>query len=477
MRKKLARILLFTCAAQIFFAGVVVQGEARDLTDVFVRAFSFNALGADTTLSAKAVAPAFSAGTAEAIRQVPTTSGAPSFVYRLNQTTDIFERLTGVPGALFSERSLTLGKGQFDFSIGGSFVDFSALNGKNLTNIKSPALLNDVFSEEGIAVGQLPTGETLFAAPSSGAVIHTRIDLHAHSIVPTVRYGVTDRLEIGLSIPIVNTFLRVSNELVRVVDLDPSSARFLFARDQHGNEIPIGFVDLAGNPLDFSRAPFVKSLRPSSSLRKAAGHATGIGDIAVHAKYHLWRNGLGGAALGLNLQLPSGEVRNFHGTDEPHLSTFLYLSQVLWSRLEPRLNAGLDINVDDVDRSSFLYTIGGTVLVDKKLGFIIDFIGRSEFSRLSTRISKKGIYQGAALIGNPRTCTHERPCFINVAKGPIEFPFFPERIKRNDIVYFSFGFRYALTASGTIFFGGLAPIGNDGLRADFVPVGGIEYTF
>lgn len=197
----------------------------------------------------------------------------------------------------------------------------------------------------------------------------------------------------------------------------------------------------------------------------------------MHAKYHLWRNGLGGAALGLNLQLPSGEVRNFHGTDEPHLSTFLYLSQVLWSRLEPRLNAGLDINVDDVDRSSFLYTIGGTVLVDKKLGFIIDFIGRSEFSRLSTRISKKGIYQGAALIGNPRTCTHERPCFINVAKGPIEFPFFPERIKRNDIVYFSFGFRYALTASGTIFFGGLAPIGNDGLRADFVPVGGIEYTF
>jgi hypothetical protein len=82
----------------------------------------------------------------------------------------------------------------------------------------------------------------------------------------------------------------------------------------------------------------------------------------LRTKYHFWRSEAGGGALGLNLQLPTGEVRDFHGTEETHLSTFIYLSQVLGERVEPHLNVGLDFNIDDVDRSSVVYAVGATLL-------------------------------------------------------------------------------------------------------------------
>src|SRR6266850_3420545 len=102
----------------IFPPYVLSQSEAKDLTDVLVRGFSFSVGGLDTTASAKATAPAFSAALAQAVARVPVASGAPSFIYRFNPAVDIFERLTSVPGPLFSERALTLGRGRFDFSVG-----------------------------------------------------------------------------------------------------------------------------------------------------------------------------------------------------------------------------------------------------------------------------------------------------------------------------------------------------------------------
>jgi hypothetical protein len=355
------------------------------------------------------------------------------------------------------------------------------LNGTDLDNIRSPALLGEV-DDEGIPVGQPPpgvelgAGEELFTSLTSLSLIRTQIDLQAHVISPTLRYGLTNNWEVSLSIPIVNTSLRVRNETVRVVDLDPASARFLFTTDTQGNFRPLGFFDPDGNPVSDESLPFIRSQRPSESLSRAAGSATGVGDITLRSKYHLYRSELGGAALGLKLQLPSGEVRDFHGTDETHLSTFWYFSEVLWERFEPRFSVGVDFNTDDVDRSSFLYTAGGTLLIGTKLGLVVDFIGRSEFGRFPARIPPEGIFPGATLNRVPETCTAEQPCFIDPDRA-VPFPFFPEKIKRNDIADFAFGLRYVLGTSGTIFLGGIVPINDDGLRADFIPSGGIEYTF
>lgn len=396
---------------------------------------------------------------------------------RLARISFTLERSTGVPGPLFSERALSLGAGRFNFGVGYSFIDFSELNGTNLDSVTSPALLNEVRTR----TEAVQRDDGLFLAPALFSTIRTRIALNAHLTVPALRYGITDKWDVSLAIPIVNTFLKVRNDIVPLVDVDPDVARFLFRRDEQGNVVPIGYVDAQGQLISsVFQLPLVKSRRSPRLLAKAAGGATGVGDISLRTKYNFWQSEAGGAALGLSLQLPSGDERDLHGTGETHLATFLYLSQILWERFEPHLNVGVDFNVDDVDRSSFLYAVGASVLAWRQLGLLVDFIGRSEFGRFPVRVPQEGVFLGSFLNGRPEQCTKEQPCFPDRSQGDQglrSFPFLPARIKRNDSADFSFGLRYVLGTSGSIFFGGLIPLNDDGFRADFIPSGGIEYTF
>jgi hypothetical protein len=494
--------LLVTVQA-LFLACILPQSQARDLTDVLIEGFSFQLFGKDTTAETNAVGPTYAAALSAAVapavtQEFPLASVAPAFTYRFNPATDVFERSTSVPGPLFSERALTLGKGQLNFGVGYSFIDFTELNGTDLGDIRNPAPLTETITDPTdptdpkIVMGSLPNGELVPFGPVVISQVRSRIDLQAHVIVPTLRYGITPYWDMSLTIPIVNTFLRVKNGLVRVLDTDARVPFRCERCDVHEKPDPLDVgIDREGNRFGTGTAVvgFWKSRRPPITLSKAAGSATGVGDVALRTKYHFWRTETGGAALGLNLQFPTGEVRNFHGTNETHLSTFLYLSQVLGDRFEPHLNVGVDFNADDVDRSSFLYAVGGTLLVGRKLGLIVDFIGRSEFAKFPVpTVSNPLEFQTAVFLSKlPATCTAAQPCAL---KAGTEFTvknrklenqesFFPPPVKlrRNDVANFTFGLRYALGTSGSAFFGGVVPLNDDGLRPDFIPAGGVEYTF
>jgi len=127
-----------------------------------------------------------------------------------------------------------------------------------------------------------------------------------------------------------------------------------------------------------------------------------------------------------------------------------------------------------VSRSSFLYAVGATLLVWKNLGLVVDFLGRSEFEGLDAQVPASGFYKGVVFNKPSNTCTAASPCFIS---NFVSTPFLPIKIERNDIVDFSFGLRYTIGTQGSIFFGGLIPLNDDGFRADFIPSGGVEYTF
>src|SRR5262249_15999308 len=83
--------------------------------------------------------------------------------------------------------------------------------------------------------------------------------------------------------------------------------------------------------------------------------------------------------------------------------------------------------------------------------------------------------QGFVLDGAFNTCTSDKSC--RVRPGTVSVPVFPGHISRNDIVDFSFGVRYVLGTSGSVFFGGVVPLNDDGFRSNFIPSGGVEYTF
>ncbi len=494
---------VLTFVFQIFSLGSLPKSEARDLTDVLTQGFSIGRelIGlADPQSSPRAVAPAFSAAVAQAVvQEVPLASVAPAFTYRYNPALRLWEPSSRVPGPLFSERALTLGKGQLNFSVGYSYVDFSELNGVDLDDLRSPGLYGGLVSDsdnDRVRLEELPDeirnleryqlspDEDPYRYRYSTFLLRTHIDLQAHIAVPSVRYGITGNWDISLSIPIVNTFLRVKNEKVQELDIDLSKAGFLVAVDRNnGRRRNLDLFADGDNhliPIDESegrkRLPHVKAQRSSVARIGAAGSATGVGDIILRTKYHLWHTDSGGAALGLNLQLPSGEVRDFQGTDETHLSTFVYLSQIFGERFEPHLNLAVDFNTDDVDRSSFVYAAGASLLVWSKLGLVVDFLGRSEFAGIPVHVPETGQVKGLVPDVKPDSCTAEKPCTFGLDRIQ-RFSFFPAKIGRNDIVNFSFGLRYVLGTSGSVFFGGIIPLNDDGFRADFIPSGGVEYTF
>ena len=466
--------------------GGPLSTEARDLTDVFAAGIGVNAFSFNPDVAAE-IAPAISGAVGQAVtQQFPLTSVSPAFTFRFDPTLNLFTPNSPVSGPLFSERAFTLGRGKFNLGLGYSFINFRELNGRSLHNLANPVLITNLdgpFQD----IGQPgPNGQNLLFTPVSLVNDVIRMKLQAHVIVPTLRYGITDNWDVGISIPILHTSLKVRTDAKTIVatSANPTDNTFggaIVAQDENGNPAPSIASAFVGPDLTPSSGPTLLRLaqvqRPARRLAKASGSKTGIGDITLRTKYRFWQRETGGAALGLNLIVPSGDEDNFHGTGDTHLSTFLYLSEVLWDRFEPHLNLGIDFNADDVDRSSFLYTVGSAFQVYESFSLVIDFIGRSEFEGLRPNIPRDAVISNFPLDRAPDTCTDTAPCSLDTTQPQVSSVFFPEAIKRNDTIDFSFGLRYLLGSSGSIFFGGILPLNNDSFRADFIPSGGLEYTF
>jgi outer membrane putative beta-barrel porin/alpha-amylase len=462
--------------------------EAKDLTKVLSQGMSVNALNFNPNV-AGAIAPGIAAGISQAVTQeFPQAAVSPAFTFRYNPTLSVFERTTAVPGPLFSERATTLGRGQLNFSVGYSFIEFQDLNGTDLDALVNPVLIPTTVGTPQPTTIVAPNGRTALYFPAALSTDVIRMDLKAHVITPTLRYGVTDRWDVGVVIPIVRTSLKVRTTAVYQVETpanfaDPTfGGGFLFQQDASGNPIVSPATTAYLNPdRTLSTNPyglrFARTQRASTTLARASGNSTGVGDITLRSKYHFWGDDQGGATWGLNLLLPSGDEDDFQGTGETHVATFLYLSQVLQERFEPHLNVGVDFNADDVDRSSFLYAVGASVLVWNNMALIVDFLGRNEFGRLALSKPPNSVISQYPLNRASRSCTPQTPCQLDTTKQQVSSFFFPETFKRNDIADFSFGVRWALGAAGSAFFGGIVPLNDDGFRADFIPSAGLEYTF
>jgi hypothetical protein len=427
--------------------GIATRSEARSLTDALFRGYQLTApfylVGNLNNQPfcpcalAQSLAGALSTATSQAITQdVPIASVAPAFSYHYNPNVGIFERSTGMLGPLFAERALTIGRGKFNFNIGYAYVGFDDINGTSLDDLRT-------------GPGVLLTGNT------DAAQLRTRLDVQTHVFVPTFRYGITDDLDVSLVVPILNTSLRIRNTTVLVA-----------------NQVNPNPGDL-NNPENLRNLRFVSTDLRSVGEARSAKSATGVGDIILRAKYNFWRDEGGVAAFGLSLSLPSGDEDDLQGTGDTYVVPSLILSQVLWGLFEPHLNLGFNLNANDVDLSSFLYTVGATVQVLQPLALMINVIGRTEFNGLS--VDQSQLNAAGLLLSKPISqCTRDAPC----SGQGTDVAVFPKNLdQRNDIVNVAFGLRYALGESGSIYFGGVVPLNEDGFRSDLIPSGGVEYTF
>jgi hypothetical protein len=185
-----------------------------------------------------------------------------AFVYRFNSGLGTVERASASFGSFFTERSLTAGRGQSAVGVSLRTAGFRSLDGRDLRD------------------GRFLTTANQFRDESQPFDIETlTLELESRVLTFTGTVGVTDRLDVSAAVPVVS-------------------------------------LSLAGNRVNTYRGDRVVQATADAA-------ATGLGDIAVRAKYGLIHARSGGVAIAGELRLPTGHEEDLLGAGATTFSALL----------------------------------------------------------------------------------------------------------------------------------------------------------
>jgi len=190
----------------------------------------------------------------------------------------------------------------------------------------------------------------------------------------------------------------------------------------------------------------------SGSLRLARASAVGIGDVAIVGKYRVLRQAGGGVAAVFQLHLPTGDEDNFRG-----LGFTRTMIGGVWSmggRVSPHINLGYEFWSEDVEqiKNQVTYALGAEVQVTPKVTAVLDLVGR--------RLLGAGGYE-----------------YTNQSFGPVTFELLKVTHGGLSVVSLAPGIKWNPTGNGLLVANVLVSLANGGLRANVIPVIGIDWTF
>ena len=351
----------------------------------------------------------------------PAVSTVPGLTFRYDTELQAFERSSGSLGPVYVERPQTVGRGKLDIGFSYLFQDFDELDGASLDGLSFRLAHADCCG------GPNSPGDPDFERDTADLTF-TEFDLESHVLSLYATYGITDRWDINVLVPIMFTSLDVSARAV----------------------LNSGLNDFTPDPDDLTH---VFPGGTNVQTRTVDDDATGVGDLLLRTKYHFLSTNGFNLASGLSLRLPTGDEDDFQGLDDVVLTPYLALSQE-WSRFDFHFQAGFDINADDTERSRARYGIGLTTQLVERVAFLIDIIGSSNLTEQDISVTVP-VIEADAVVGT-RTITQGL---------------------RTDIVDLAVGFKAALAPSVVGFAAVFIPLNDDGLRSDAVPTAGLEMSF
>src|SRR5262245_44206735 len=186
------------------------------------------------------------------LTRLPVSSSAGGFSYRMHPRIGPVERPSDSFGPFFTERTLTAGAGHGSLGVNYQTADFSTIDGRNLQD------------------GTLVATASQFRDQAQPFDVETlSLRVHARTTTLMANYGVLDRVEIGVAIPFVT-------------------------------------LTLSGARTDTYRG---RAFPQATALASASG----VGDIAIRAKYNLIRSSAGGLAVGAEVRTPTGRSEDLLG--------------------------------------------------------------------------------------------------------------------------------------------------------------------
>lgn len=375
----------------------------------------------------------FSSQVAYQLSSFPLASSAGGFTYRFDPSLGVLTRVSDSFGPIYAERVDTVGKGRFNLGLNYSHFTFDEINNLNLRD----GDVRLVFTHRD-ANGDGTTLSPFFEGDLITAQLLLKIETDITAFVLT--YGITDRLDVGVAVPIVR------------VELDAVTNAAI-------NRLATGTV--APGIHRFENGPSTESFRQS-------GSASGVGDVVLRAKYRLLEGPKAGLALASDVRLPTGEERDLLGTGATQVKAFLVGSAHLGG-FSPHINGGyswsLEAAGDPQVPDEIVYTAGFDWAWSSRLTFAVDVLGRTFRKTQSVDVvdtlfeantSNDPTQPNIVSAVLPRLVTS--PANLNTLLGSVGFKINP------------FG-NFLLTLNG------LFPLNSEGLQDGFTPLVGIDYSF
>jgi len=362
-------------------------------------------------LAAGPVGEAISLATALEVTTAPIGSSSGGFVFKLDPATGLQVRTASTFGPSFAERVLTTGAGKMSVGASLSVATYDKLGAIPLSQMQ---------------LSSIKASSPVISRTGNGSLV-----LSSETMVMTAMIGATDKLDVGVAVPMVKVKIDALSWVLR------------------GDDVV--------------------------ALRAAGGGiASGLGDIAIITKYRFLRLGKGqpdpgGLAFMLTSRLPTGSRENFRG-----LGINRTLGSVLFSagkgKLRPHANGGFEwwekgvfvpvgvLSTSTVEvRHQIQYAAGAEFEAAPKLTLLVDVLGRH--IRGGGRIDRVNYSVPANIFGvdTLESMTVTTHGIRKVSLAP--------------------GLKWNVRGSFVLALNARIPINDNSLHDKFTPVVGLDWTF
>ncbi len=332
-------------------------------------------------------------------------------------------------GPIFAERAQTLGRGRVLAGLSRSSFGFNSLRGMPLSKLQLKFTHENVNFDGCSAVqGDDCAKYGVPLLENESMDFDLALDIHVAVTSFVVTYGIGNRVDVGVVVPLLNTsFQGTSN--AQIVPFGSTSAAHFFA----------------GTPQN----PVLNATRSTS------GSAFGIGDVAARVKVNLHQSQTTGAALLLDQRFPTGDPDDLLGEGKGSTRLLAILSST-FGQFSPHVNAGYSHPADSQQNDYVLAVAGFDHLLGRHITLAADVV--SEFQ------------VGTSKLQLPKPVILDSP--YRRVLNPTSIPDI-----RDDIINGSFGLKFTSGSRATVVTNALFPLNDGGLRSRITYTLGIEFAY
>src|SRR5216110_231248 len=350
LRDKIAELFIFTAGQDpLFLGGTAGSDSATALhADHFIPAAR-----AENGALISFIGNAISGN----VTNVPVSATSGGSTFRFEGGVPV--RTSVSPGPVFAERAQTLGRGRVFVGVNVNRLHFETLRGVSLNDVQMTFTHENVTGP--VCDSIVGASCTPYGVPThENDVIDLRLAFDIDMTVTSffVTFGLLDRVDIGVVLPIVSTSLRGTSN-AQIVPFGGTTAQHFFGGTPANPEL--------------------------STSRFVEGSATGVGDIATRVKINLTRSDRTNFSVLADVRFPTGSADDLLGAGHVAARGLGILS-ARFGAFSPHANIGYLYRAGRSQTSAVLTTVGFDHVMAPWAAIAVDLVSELQVGESKLRL-------------------------------------------------------------------------------------------